>query len=610
MVEKTKFILEGEDRTRRAFRSVRSNLVGLERAARAAQSAFIGLLGAGAIGGAVKSIANAGIALERIQRGLRAATGSAEGAASEIRFLREESERLGLNFEAAAESFTKFSAAAKGTALEGQQTRDIFTAVAEASRVMGLSAEQTRGALTALEQIISKGTVSAEELRGQLGERIPGAFQIAARSIGVTTEALDDMLRKGELTAERLLPALAQELRNTFGGEVENAANDAQAAFNRFQNSVFELQAAFANSGLLDSLASAANFLADIGNSVVTSNIEDLESALEDITQQMSILVDLRDRAFGETRDIFDEQINQLANLAELTDRRLRKEKEIERQRRIDASLLSEIVVLEKERSDAVDKAIEAQQRKIDKLAESFVREFSTAEEEVAARLREFDLVAHMFPPDFQERVRSTLSDSLLVEELDTSDIEKLRSFTFEATDKMSEFVKQGARNIQTVFADFLFDPFEDGLDGMLKGFANVLRRMAAEAASAQIFQALGGIGLFSGFGGLGGGAATAGSSGGSFFGLPGFANGGAFTVGGTGGVDSQLVQFMASPGERVTIDKPGQRRGGGIVFNQNVNVEAGANLSDIDRFLRPVLAEERDATLAKLNQMQLEGRA
>lgn len=42
---------------------------------------------------------------------------------------------------------------------------------------------------------------------------------------------------------------------------------------------------------------------------------------------------------------------------------------------------------------------------------------------------------------------------------------------------------------------------------------------------------------------------------------LPRFQHGGEFNVGGEGGPDSQLVQFMASPGERVRITAPGQSR-------------------------------------------------
>lgn len=70
-------------------------------------------------------------------------------------------------------------------------------------------------------------------------------------------------------------------------------------------------------------------------------------------------------------------------------------------------------------------------------------------------------------------------------------------------TDDMSVFADEAARNMQDAFADFLFDPFKGGIKGMLSGFVNILRRMAAEAAAAQIFKSL--FGDKGGGGGLGG---------------------------------------------------------------------------------------------------------
>lgn len=66
-----------------------------------------------------------------------------------------------------------------------------------------------------------------------------------------------------------------------------------------------------------------------------------------------------------------------------------------------------------------------------------------------------------------------------------------------ETTDQMSEFAIQGARNMQTAFADFLFDPFQGGLQGMLEGFINVLRQMTSEALAARIFETIGAEDLF-----------------------------------------------------------------------------------------------------------------
>jgi tape measure domain-containing protein len=61
-----------------------------------------------------------------------------------------------------------------------------------------------------------------------------------------------------------------------------------------------------------------------------------------------------------------------------------------------------------------------------------------------------------------------------------------------ESTDEMSEFSKRAAQNMQDAFADFLFDPFDEGLDGLLKSFLVTLQRIAAEDAAAKIFESIG----------------------------------------------------------------------------------------------------------------------
>jgi len=82
---------------------------------------------------------------------------------------------------------------------------------------------------------------------------------------------------------------------------------------------------------------------------------------------------------------------------------------------------------------------------------------------------------------------------------------------------------------------------------------------------------------LFSsaGFGGGGFGGLLSGV----FQGLLGFANGGSFMVGGSGGIDSQLVAFRASPNERVSITKPGQElASGGGPMDVRVYVDQDGN--------------------------------
>ncbi|MDE0335679.1 MAG: tape measure protein [Defluviicoccus sp.] len=232
------------------------------RTARALGS-FRGAIAAIGIVAVTRQLIDAGLRIERLEQRFRAATGSADAAAREMAFVRAEAERLGIDFREAADAYSGFLAAAQGTPLAGAAARDIFTAVAEAARVMGLTAEQTGGALLALEQIISKGKVSAEELRGQLGERLPGAFQIAARAMGVSTGELDRMLARGELLAEDLLPKLAVELSKTVAGELPNATRSSAAAFDRLGNAVDRLAEKVANSGLIQFFADLATKAAE-----------------------------------------------------------------------------------------------------------------------------------------------------------------------------------------------------------------------------------------------------------------------------------------------------------------------------------------------------------
>ncbi len=215
--------------------------------------------------GLTKEIVDTGRAMERLEFRFRAAAGSAEAGAAELAFVRAEAERLGIAFQGAAAAYSGFAAAAKGTALEGEAAREIFTAVAEAGRAMGLSAEQQQGALRALEQMISKGTVASEELRGQLGERLPGAFQLAARAMGVTTKQLGEMLQRGEILADDLLPKLARELRASVAEALPGAMEGADAAITRLENAIWDLGVAIAESGVLDLAAS----LAKAGTAVV-----------------------------------------------------------------------------------------------------------------------------------------------------------------------------------------------------------------------------------------------------------------------------------------------------------------------------------------------------
>lgn len=293
----------------------------------------IGALAAAAAGVQVlRDVTAAGVSMQKMLNTLDVATGN---SAKSMEFLRAEAERLGLDLETSATSFAKIAAAARGTSLEGAEVERIFTAISTASTAMGLSADQTQGALRALEQMISKGNVQAEELRGQLGERLPGAFQLAAKAMGKTTQELNKMLDNGEVLAADLLPKLATVLLDDFGEGAQTASSQAQAQFNRLSTSIFELNASIAKSGVIDTISDVASSFADAAtwakeffDTLSTDQMTKAEEELKSFSEEyMKISDEIFARATGEGPSLMfaftsDEQLEKDAiNLQSQMDR-------------------------------------------------------------------------------------------------------------------------------------------------------------------------------------------------------------------------------------------------------------------------------------------------
>lgn len=122
------------------------------------------------------------------------------------------------------------------------------------------------------------------------------------------------------------------------------------------------------------------------------------------------------------------------------------------------------------------------------------------------------------------------------------------------ATDAIIQFVTTGQANFRQFAASIL---------------ADIARIALRQAILGGISAAFGGFG-----GGLGGIAAGAAAGAGSTTvqTASGKQMGGQFTVGGSGGIDSQLVAFRASPGERVSVDTKHRQQ------KEAQNRQAGAN--------------------------------
>jgi tape measure domain-containing protein len=185
---------------------------GLGGVAKSVGGLIAGAFTLGAIKQFTQEVINTTAKFENYQRVLNFTAGSQKQGAMSMAFLQQTSQKLGISLEASVDGFVKLSGATKQAGLSNDQTRKVFENVSKAVSAFGLSSEDAKGVFLALGQIMSKGTVQAEELRGQIGERIPGAFAIAAKSIGVTERELNKLLEGGKVISKDFILPFTEQL--------------------------------------------------------------------------------------------------------------------------------------------------------------------------------------------------------------------------------------------------------------------------------------------------------------------------------------------------------------------------------------------------------------
>ncbi|WP_248594792.1 tape measure protein [Candidatus Accumulibacter contiguus] len=199
------------------------------------------------------------VELENLDRTFTAISGSSKASADEMAYVHDVAAQLGLPITEVGKAYASLSAATKGTAVEGQATREVFESVAGAMSRAGKTSAETQNALLALSQMASKGVIQMEELRGQLGEALPGALNATAKGFGITTEQLIKLTESGKLTAEELFPALKKGLDELYqsGQQTETLTQ----RWNHFKNSVAEVFQTIGDAGAVTSLKNGLEVL-------------------------------------------------------------------------------------------------------------------------------------------------------------------------------------------------------------------------------------------------------------------------------------------------------------------------------------------------------------
>lgn len=185
--------------------------------------------------GAVKSAGD----FQDLENSMISAMGSAESAKEEIKLLRQEALKPGLNFKQAVLGSVRLQA----VETDAELARRGIAAYGNALALAGKKGQDLDGVTLALSQIASKGKISAEELN-QIAERVPQIRKVLKDAFGTADSeqlqglgiGFEEFLSKTILELEKLPKAKAGI--NTF---LENIKLDFQETFAVIGQRVFPI---------------------------------------------------------------------------------------------------------------------------------------------------------------------------------------------------------------------------------------------------------------------------------------------------------------------------------------------------------------------------------
>lgn len=253
-------------------------------------AAYAGLQGATSLATGAIEASNNKIGL---QNQLALAVGDdPKDIANEYKYIREQAERIGISFEEAAKGYGKFAAAAKLAGRSNKEIRYVAESFLEVGRVANISADDIGGVFKALAQIYSKGKIQAEELRGQLGDRLFGAFEIAAIALKDQFPNLDKAMKDGLITSEQLV-AIAEQYRKTVAVRLPTAMESLAANQNRLNNAFFDFKVLIAESGFADKYETLINRISSFLRSADGQKFAtDLSTAFGAVATALTYLID------------------------------------------------------------------------------------------------------------------------------------------------------------------------------------------------------------------------------------------------------------------------------------------------------------------------------
>lgn len=225
---------------------------------------------------------------------LKQASSSADDFAASQRQLMEISQRTGTAFADNANLFSRAAASMREYGYSSDEVLKITEAVSTGLKLSGANTQEASSVITQFSQALAQGVLRGEEFNAvnESGDRVIRAL---AAGMGVARKDLKSMADQGQLTIDKVVPALMSQLgslQGEFASMPQTVSGSLQKVTNSFMAWVGGVnQATGATDALSGGLDGVAQTLDSFTSSAVSGALSDVADNMSTITTVAGALV-------------------------------------------------------------------------------------------------------------------------------------------------------------------------------------------------------------------------------------------------------------------------------------------------------------------------------
>lgn len=219
-------------------------------------------------------------------------------AAESVSYLREQATQMPFHLRTITNGFVKLKAT--GT----DPTAGSLKAIADGVAAFGGGDHEFDRIVLGITQMSGKSVIQMEELRQQLGESMPAAMQLMARSMGVSVAQLTKDISTGTVEAKSSLEAFYAEIERTYGGSAQRMMNTFSGQVSQVYTNLQKLATGEGGDAFFDSIKNQLQDLnqflrSDMASTIATDMGKGFASMVGYVRTAIGVIWEFRDQLIG-----------------------------------------------------------------------------------------------------------------------------------------------------------------------------------------------------------------------------------------------------------------------------------------------------------------------